>query len=281
MIRSSKFILSLSCMLLAVLAAACGSAPAPAPTAVPSTPTPLQLPVVSQATSAQPTIAPTSPPASTGGEVTGAALFELSCSACHGADRAGTTFDMDGQKISVPALGWDDLNSMYSTDASRGTPEQQLALAITKGLDETGGDMNTMMPHWSSLSQAQVDSLVKFLQTSDTAAGSAASSPAAMNLQGQQLYEAACAACHGADGAGQTFEDEGNKIETPSLHWSELSQTYSADASRGTVEQQVALGITKGQDETGGDLNAMMPRWSFLSQAQVDSLVNYLKTAFP
>ncbi len=282
MIRTNKLILSLLGVLLAVLAAACGSAPAPAPTAVPLTPTPLQMPVVAQSTSARPTIAATAPAADTGnGEVTGAALFELSCSACHGQDRAGTTFDVDGQKISAPALSWDDLKTTYSTDPSRGTPEQQLALSITKGQDETGGDLNAMMPRWSSLSQAQVDSLVQFLQSETTAAGSAALSPAALNLQGQQLYEAACAACHGADGAGKTFEDDGNKIDTPSLHWSELSQTYSADTSRGTVEQQVALGITKGQDETGGDLNAMMPRWTFLSQAQVDSLVNYLKTAFP
>ena len=102
-----------------------------------------------------------------------------------------------------------------------------------------------------------------------------------MNLMGEHLYVAACAACHGNDGAGKTLEMDGNKIETPSLHWGELSQTYSADTSRGTVEEQVALGITKGLDETGGDLNAMMPRWTFLSQAQVDSLVQYLKTAFP
>ncbi len=281
MIRTSKLVLSLSCMLLAVLAAACTSAPAPAPTAVPSTPTPLQMPVVAQSTSARPTIAATAPPAEAGsGEVTGASLFQISCAACHGQDRAGNTFDMDGQKISVPALTWDDLNSTYSTDPSRGTVEQQVALGITKGQDETGGDLNAMMPHWSSLSQAQVDSLVQFLQSGDTA-GSATLSPAAMNLQGQQLYEAACAACHGADAAGKTFEVDGNKIDTPSLHWSDLSQTYSTDPSRGTVEQQVALGISKGQDETGGDLNAMMPHWSSLSQAQVDSLVNYLKTAFP
>ncbi len=73
MIRTSKLVLSLSCMLLAVLAAACASAPAPAPTAVPSTPTPLQMPVVAQSTSARPTIAATAPPAEAGrGEVTGA-----------------------------------------------------------------------------------------------------------------------------------------------------------------------------------------------------------------
>ena len=53
---------------------------------------------------------------------------------------------------------------------------------------------------------------------------------------------------------------------------------YSAQPSRGTPEQQAATAIVKGQDETGADLNAMMPRWTVLSQAQVDSLVTYIKT---
>ncbi len=116
-----------------------------------------------------------------------------------------------------------------------------------------------------------------------TAGTTAASnlSPEAASLMGEQLYQAACAACHGADGAGKTFEMDGQKIEVPSLAWSELTATYSADPSRGSVEQQVALGFTKGQDETGEDLPAMMPRWSSLSQAQVDSLIQYLQTAFP
>jgi hypothetical protein len=54
----------------------------------------------------------------------------------------------------------------------------------------------------------------------------------------------------------------------------------AADPSRGSVEQQMALAITKGQDETGDDLNAMMPRWSVLSQEQVDSLIQYIQATF-
>ena len=136
------------------------------------------------------------------------------------------------------------------------------------------------MPRWSSLSQSQVDSVIALLKTGGSTSGTASLSPAATNLMGQQLYEAACAACHGTDGAGKSFEMDGNKIDTPALSWADLSSTYS-DASRGTVAQQLALAITKGQDEEGSDLEPMMPRWSFLSQAQVDSLVQYLQTAFP
>jgi mono/diheme cytochrome c family protein len=233
---------------------------------------------------AEPVTAPaTSAPASNaaGGELAGASLYQLSCSACHGADLKGSTFELDGQKIDVPALAWDDLSATFQTQPDRGSLAAQLGLAITDGKDETGADLNTMMPRWSTLSKAQVDSLVQYLQTASTAGGAVPTlEPAAMNLTGAPLYTMACAACHGDAGAGKTLEMDGNKITTPSLHWGELTDTYSADPSRGTIEQQVALGITKGQDETGGDLNAMMPRWSSLSQAQVDSLVQYLQATF-
>ncbi len=286
MIRTNKLIISVLCVLVLLgLATACASAPAPAPTIEPPTPTPLQFPTN---TSEPPTTAPaTSAPASkaagpNGPEVTGASLYQLSCEGCHSADLKGSSFTLDGQTIAVPALTWSDLTSTYQTDPSRGTVEQQVALSITKGLDETGGDLNAMMPRWSSLSQSQVDSLVQFLQAGGFASGSVPTlAPDALGLMGQQLYDAACAACHGQDGAGITFDREGNKIETPSLHWSELTNTYSTDPGRGTVAEQVASGITKGLDETGGDLNPMMPRWSFLSQAQVESLVQFLQTTFP
>jgi mono/diheme cytochrome c family protein len=214
----------------------------------------------------------------TNADVTGASLVQLSCAACHGQDRAGSTFEVDGQTIKVPALAWDDLNSTYATDPSRGSVSDQVALAITKGQDEAGDDLNAMMPHWSSLSQEQVNSLTQFIQTSGSAETSLSS--AAMNLKGEQLYLASCAACHGVDGAGKTFEDDGNTITTPSLSWSEMSTTYSTDPSRGNVEDQLALAITKGQDESGDDLPSMMPRWSFLSKEQVDSLIQYMKSTF-
>lgn len=269
-------------VLLAMLAAACAPAPAPQPQTVPPSPTPLSLPTSAPAvSSSSSSSSPTEAAAPAADELSGAALYQISCAACHGPDRAGNDFEMDGQKISVPALGWDDLSSMYAEDSSRGTVEQQLALAITKGEDETGDQMEPMMPHWSSLSQSQVDSLIEFIKAGGSVSGTDSLSPAAASLMGKQLFEAACAACHGSDGAGKTFEMDGASIDTPALGWSDLSSMYSADASRGTVEQQVALAITKGQDEEGSDLEPMMPRWSFLSQAQVDSLVQYLQTAFP
>ncbi len=280
--RSTKTALVLLSMAaVAALVAACGTAATPAPTPVPATPTPLQMPTSAPAKQAPAAEVPGAAASiNATNDLMGADLFQVSCAACHGADRAGKDFEVDGQKISPPALAWDDLSATYQTDTTRGTLEQQLALAITKGEGETGDQLEPMMPHWSSLSQAQVDSLIQYLQTPVTAGETPSLSPAAQNLTGQALYEAACAACHGEDGAGKTFESAGNTITTPSLSWSELSQTYAANPSRGDVAQQVAISITKGQDENGEDLNPMMPHWSFLSQAQVDSLVQYLQTTF-
>ncbi|MGE5071961.1 MAG: c-type cytochrome, partial [Anaerolineae bacterium] len=192
MMKRSQRVLSIMCLLfLPVFVSACSTAPAASPTAVPPSPTPLAAVAQSSSSSAtQPAAQPGAPT----GEITGAPLFELSCAACHGQNHAGTTFDMDGQKIDVPSLAWSELSSTYSADASRGTVEQQVALGITKGLDETGGDLNAMMPHWSSLSQAQVDSLVQFLKAADTSSAEAPTlTPDAASLTGAQLYAAACA----------------------------------------------------------------------------------------
>jgi mono/diheme cytochrome c family protein len=150
-----------------------------------------------------------------------------------------------------------------------------VALAITKGQDAGGGELNSMMPRWSDLSQEQVDSLIQYIQTGDTSTGATDT-----NLMGEQLFRTSCAACHGMDGAGQTFIKDGNTIAIPSLRWNELRQTFSRDPNRGSLPEQIGWAITQGQDEAGAQLNTMMPRWSFLSQAQVDSLVQYLQTGF-
>jgi mono/diheme cytochrome c family protein len=214
-------------------------------------------------------------------DLTGASLYKFACAACHGQKHAGSTFEVAGQTIKVPALDWADLNILYTADRSRGTIPEQVALAITKGQDPGGGEMNPMMPRWSTLSSQQIESLIQYIEAADTTETTRPSpEPAATNLMGEQLFLTSCAACHGMDGAGKTFEKDGNTIRTPSLHWNELRNTFSRDPNRGTPPEQVALAITTGKDETGAELNTMMPRWSFFSQAQAESLVQYLQTAF-
>ncbi len=266
----------LSAVLVITVATACASTATPPATINESTPTAMQLSTTGQATTS-----PGTGTTTTGEDLSGAALYQMSCAACHGQDRGGITFEDEGQTIEVPALTWDELNPTYQTLPSRGTPAQQLALSITKGLDENGEDLNTMMPRWSSLSQAQVESLVQLLQTPPDSSGVVPTlTTAGMNLMGEQLYQSTCAACHGQDGAGQKFEMDGNEISVPSLSWSELTQTYSTDPNRGSVVEQLSQAIVNGLDEEGGDLNPMMPKWTFLSQAQIDSLIQYIQAQF-
>ena len=287
MMRSTKLAIPLLSVAL-VLAAACSPVSTPAPTAVLPTPTAVAPPTAAISTPTE--VAPAAPSAtapisttSTGAsaELTGASLYQISCAECHGQDRAGETFNRKGQTISVPELTWGELSKMYQTQPNRGNVSQQLTLTITKGQDESGDDLNPMMPRWSSLSQAQVDSLIQYLQTAGTTTGATPTlTTAATELKGEQLYQAACAACHGADGAGKTFDLDDNKISVPELTWEDLSKMYQTQPSRGDVGQQLNLAITKGQDESGDDMNPMMPRWSFLSQPQVDSLVQYFQATF-
>jgi mono/diheme cytochrome c family protein len=214
-------------------------------------------------------------------DLTGASLFKFACAACHGQDHAGSTFELAGQTIKVPALDWADLNILYTADRSRGTIPEQVALAITKGQDPGGGEMNPMMPRWSTLSQAQVDSLIQYIQAVDPTDSTRPSpEPAAANLMGEQLFMTSCGACHGVDGAGKTFEKDGNTIRTPSLHWNELRNPFSRVPPPVSVHEPLPLAFTTRLYYFVADLNTMMPRWSFLSQAQVDSLVQYLQTRF-
>jgi mono/diheme cytochrome c family protein len=286
-------------VLTAFLVTACASPPNVATTDVPASPTPLPLPgamattpaaSMTEAPSAAPAGSTTESPAAASGSVempatspdlTGASLYALSCAQCHGKDRSGSKFEVDGQTIEVPALAWDDLNNLYTTDTSRGDVPAQLALAITKGEDESGDQMNAMMPHWSGFTQEQVQSLIDYLQSAGTGTTEGlALSPAATGMQGGLLFTTACAACHGLDGAGRTFEKDGNSISPPTLHWGDLNEMYSENPDRGSVADQLNLAITKGEDEGGDQMPAMMPRWTFLSEAQVSSLVEYLQSAF-
>ena len=104
--------------------------------------------------------------ASAPAQPTGKQLYDMSCAACHGLTGQGSTFTRKGQTIKVPALLWSDLKTAYSKDPSRGTVDQQVSEAITKGLDEEGKPLNPMMPRWVSLSKPQVDSLISYLKTS-------------------------------------------------------------------------------------------------------------------
>src|SRR5215212_9506008 len=65
----------------------------------------------------------------TSAELTGVSLYQFSCAACHGKDLTGSTFELAGQTIKVPALDWDDPNILFKADPSRRAIPEQVALA--------------------------------------------------------------------------------------------------------------------------------------------------------
>jgi mono/diheme cytochrome c family protein len=87
---------------------------------------------------------------------------------------------------------------------------------------------------------------------------------------GQELYQANCAPCHGADGAG------GKKIENATsadIRFAALNDGYNGNWTL------VKRAILYGKDENNEDLDPAMPRWSSrLSDSDVNAIVQYLQT---
>src|ERR1051325_725215 len=172
--KSNRRPLLVFCLLTVLVAAACTPA---------STPQGAITPEAQTAATASDAVA------MPGTDLTGASLYKFSCAACHGQDHTGNTFELAGQTIKVPALNWTHLNKLFTADRSRGSVPEQVALAITKGQDAAGGELNAMMPRWSTLSGAQIDSLIQYIQAADTANSATPSlEPATMNLMGEQLF---------------------------------------------------------------------------------------------
>ncbi|MCL5264532.1 MAG: cytochrome c [Chloroflexi bacterium] len=98
----------------------------------------------------------------------------------------------------------------------------------------------------------------------------AAVTPAAASANGEQLYKANCAACHGANGAGGT---KIGKATAADLRQPKLEPGYHNDTTL------LRRAIVEGKDEKGGDLDEAMPRFKGkLSDSNVDAIVTYLKT---
>lgn len=87
----------------------------------------------------------------------GKTLFATNCASCHGQNAAG------GLKIGSATsadLRWDKLGKMYHGDVAL------IRRAVLDGKDEAGADLDPVMPRWrGKLSDAQVNAIIAFLQT--------------------------------------------------------------------------------------------------------------------
>lgn len=102
-----------------------------------------------------------------------------------------------------------------------------------------------------------------------TPVASAAVSDAAEVARGGKLYEANCAVCHKADGAGGV---KLGRATSADLRAPDLEKTYRTDAL-------LRRAILDGKDEKGKRLDPVMPHWrGTLSTTDVNAIIGFLKT---
>ncbi len=175
----------------------------------------------------------------------GLVVYAENCSACHGANGAGT--------VIAPAIDTEEL---------RATPEDELLQLINKGVS------GTLMAGWEgALPPDQLDSVVsliyrwpELLQSGvDFPEEEAIVFPSSPELiaAGEQLFHIACQSCHGTDGYGTPM--------APALN----NEIFLADTPDAAIYQIIAGGIP----------DTLMPAWgNRLTDQDLQSLVAYLRS---
>lgn len=171
----------------------------------------------------------------------GQALYRANCASCHGAQGEGGI----GVSLNSPTF-----LAVASDDFLRDT--------IVYGRD------NTAMPSWRKFDTRELSDLLAFIRQwqqvrSDTKSVVAlcadGSSEAVSVAIGGILYKANCVMCHGVDGGG----DLGPSLNTQAF-LTAVDNTYLAQAM------------------VGGRPGTAMPKWHHLSNEDLASIVQYLRT---
>ncbi len=182
-----------------------------------------------------------------GGEMLTAGLqtYADNCSACHGANGAGTTI--------APAI---------DSATLRAKPKEEIIALVNNGVN------GTLMVSWQNILtpeeiNATVDLIYRWqdlLATGvDFPEAEVMSIPASPELiaDGQQLFNIACKSCHGVDGYGSPM--------APALN----NQLFLAETPDAVIYQIIAGGVS----------GTMMPAWgSRLNDYDLQSLVAFLRS---
>ncbi len=182
-----------------------------------------------------------------GGETLTAGLevYAKNCSACHGANGAGTTI--------APAIDSVDL---------RATPKEEIVALVNDGV------AGTLMVSWQNILtpeeiNATVDLIYRWQDLLSTGIDfpevEVMSIPASPELiaDGQQLFNIACKSCHGIDGYGTRM--------APALN----NQLFLEETPNAAIYQIIAGGVS----------GTMMPAWgSRLNDYDLQSLVAFLRS---
>ncbi len=211
-----------------------------------------------------------------GEPASGQALFQMLCSACHGAEGLGTTMRSgfwptgtdpwghqleprdivvqrkDEYELMVPSLNNPDTLAVVSDDFLR--------YIITNGRSDTN------MPGWGiaqggGLRSDEIDRLVQYIRGWEPSPPPVESVAVARgNPQfGRALYQSRCAGCHGREGGGSVG---GVNIRLPA---------FLAAASDEFLRDSIIDGRS----------NTAMPSWKQLNGDEVSDILAYLRTLEP
>ena len=179
---------------------------------------------------------PLVPPSPADGEL----IYADKCSPCHGVSGQG-----DGpQAAQLP----NPVSAVGSADLARQATPADWYTQVTKG------NLDRFMPPFGSLSDSQRWDVVAYAFS--------LSMPAEAVAQGEQLYQANCASCHGEEGEGDG--DDAAGLSMPDL----TSQAFMAERSTADFFQAISAGVEGGMPAYGDQLSEE-ERWaisSFLRQ---------------
>ncbi len=175
-------------------------------------------------------------------------LQALGCATCHGVAGEGGVRQFQGHSYAEPPLKY-----IVARYRAAGRNDEDIKRLITDAIER--GRPGTPMPTWGlafggPLHAESVSDLVEFIYSiqGDT--------PDTKTAGGKKLFEANCAVCHGADGAGGIG---------PNL--TVALQRLSEEEMRTTIKE--------------GRLNTnrpSMPSWAWLGSDAIDALVQFLKS---
>jgi len=179
---------------------------------------------------------PLVPPSPADGEL----IYADKCAPCHGVSGQG-----DGpQAAQLP----NPVSAVGSADLARQATPADWYTQVTKG------NLDRFMPPFGSLSDSQRWDVVAYAFS--------LSMPAEAVAQGEQLYQANCASCHGEEGEGDG--DDAAGLSMPDL----TSQAFMAERSTADFFQAISAGVEGGMPAYGDQLSEE-ERWaisSFLRQ---------------
>lgn len=188
----------------------------------------------------------------------GEEIYTDFCLQCHGPEGTGTiqvvTRDGVEQQYAEPPLAW-----IYSRYKAAGQNEDGITQLVYDAINR--GRPGTPMPTWGAafggpLNTFQVDNLVEYIKSIQEPF------PEPTQTQGDELFAANCAVCHGPDGTGMR---NGEPTVGPNI--TVALQRLSIDELRATLEH--------------GRLNTnrpSMPAWAALGEDAIDALVRFIQS---